>query len=296
MEPESIVEKVLGEDGLLLSLITKQTEKMCIIAVKQNFMALEYVINQTKEICLLALEINENAINYVKDENMLYELIKFNSYLLGLLREQSVSLCEKIVLFEPLALQYVNEQTEEMCINAIEKNIGSVKYINDITENIAMAILKKDIYYAKYIRNRTEKINRYIFEERSLAYGETANYLDRVNAENMIKIDIVVISGQHIGEDIILEEEVYLKNIVCHGTIVYHLNFPHLCKMFIDKEKLKLTIPVGTEVSIHDIKCKLLNELVIPASGLKVKNKTSFVYVCDKQKTRVYSDNILKFI
>ena len=45
-----------------------QTEKICLEAVKQNGMALEYVKDQTFEICLTAIQREPFALRYVKDQ------------------------------------------------------------------------------------------------------------------------------------------------------------------------------------------------------------------------------------
>jgi hypothetical protein len=46
----------------------RQTEQMCLEAVKQNGLALQYVKEQTQEICLTAVGQNGYALSYVKEQ------------------------------------------------------------------------------------------------------------------------------------------------------------------------------------------------------------------------------------
>lgn len=41
---------------------------MCILAIRQNYKALEYVKNQTEELCLEAIKYNYKALEYVKEQ------------------------------------------------------------------------------------------------------------------------------------------------------------------------------------------------------------------------------------
>lgn len=66
--------KILEQDGLMLKHIDKriQNEYLCLIAVEQNGLALQYVGNQNVKICLTAVKQNGLALQYVSDE------LKFN--------------------------------------------------------------------------------------------------------------------------------------------------------------------------------------------------------------------------
>ncbi|HIE5541058.1 TPA: DUF4116 domain-containing protein, partial [Clostridioides difficile] len=56
------------QNGLALYWVKKQTEEICIKSVMQNGMALQYVVEKTKEICMRALKQNKHAIKYVKEK------------------------------------------------------------------------------------------------------------------------------------------------------------------------------------------------------------------------------------
>ena len=47
-----------------------KTDELCLIAVKNNGLALRYVNNPTLEICIAAIDNNEEAIKYVPEEFM----------------------------------------------------------------------------------------------------------------------------------------------------------------------------------------------------------------------------------
>ncbi|ENY8693072.1 hypothetical protein I6A75_16850 [Clostridioides difficile] len=60
-----------------LSLSEKQIFNLCIIAVRQNGLALEFIENQRNEICMEALKQNELAIKYVKDKKKYEKILRF---------------------------------------------------------------------------------------------------------------------------------------------------------------------------------------------------------------------------
>ena len=48
--------------------VTKQTPKICELAVKQDGCVLQFVIKQTSKICELAVKQNGDALRYVEDK------------------------------------------------------------------------------------------------------------------------------------------------------------------------------------------------------------------------------------
>ena len=72
------------------------TEDICITAILQNCMALDYVKEQSEEICKVSVQLDGNALNYV--------------------RNQTEELCKLAVQENGNSLQYVKiEQTDEIC-------------------------------------------------------------------------------------------------------------------------------------------------------------------------------------
>lgn len=85
--------------GFNLKYIPFQTERICLLAVKNDAQQLEYVQNQTKEICLIAIKMNSDeyeelclyavnnkgeALAYVDNLQLLSE--QYKKYVMFLLR------------------------------------------------------------------------------------------------------------------------------------------------------------------------------------------------------------------
>ena len=56
--------------------IKKQTPELCLAAVKENGLALQFVKNKTAKICLEAVKQNRDAIKYVKDTTI-HEFLEY---------------------------------------------------------------------------------------------------------------------------------------------------------------------------------------------------------------------------
>ena len=80
---QEYIEKV-KQDGLYLKRIKKnQTEAICLEAVKQNGLALEYVNKQTPEICLAAVRQNGKALEFVNTYGVTYPVYQADRSLLS---------------------------------------------------------------------------------------------------------------------------------------------------------------------------------------------------------------------
>lgn len=88
-----------------------QTDALCLEAVKNNWMALEYVIDQTDEMCMIALE-------------------KSDGYALQYIHRQTEQMCIKAVQYNGWHLQNVKKQTPAVCIAALTKNPLVVEYVD----------------------------------------------------------------------------------------------------------------------------------------------------------------------
>ena len=114
---------VIEQNGCMLRYIKEQfrTEKICIVAVKQNYYALEHVINQTDEMCILAVQKHGNVLQFVK--NQTDEICKLavqeNGYALCWVKNQTFELCELAVQQNNLALQYVKDDKMRNQLNLI---------------------------------------------------------------------------------------------------------------------------------------------------------------------------------
>jgi hypothetical protein len=89
-------------------------KEICLAAVKQNGLALQFVKEQTEELCLAAVKQNGLALQFVK--------------------EQTEELCLAEVKQNGLALQFVKEQTEEICLAAVKQNGWALGFVKDQTK------------------------------------------------------------------------------------------------------------------------------------------------------------------
>ena len=67
----------MSKCGIVLNRVVKQTDKICLIAVKQNGLALRFVKNKTDEICTAAIKQNPEAIKYIDniEQNVYIEAV-----------------------------------------------------------------------------------------------------------------------------------------------------------------------------------------------------------------------------
>ena len=118
----------------------KQTPEICLNAVKQNGLCLEFVQEQTPEICLKAIKQNTDALKYVKN--------------------QTFELCMEAVKRDGAALYHVKIQTVEICEEAIKQDKSSIVFVDtslfDFEIMLNKCILKEcnsPIYYQDYQNN-----------------------------------------------------------------------------------------------------------------------------------------------
>lgn len=68
LEYMKIAEIVLKHNGRMIRFVDReeQTERLCLIAVKQNGIALKYAQNKTKDVCHEAIKQNPSAVKYIR--------------------------------------------------------------------------------------------------------------------------------------------------------------------------------------------------------------------------------------
>lgn len=136
-------------DGLSLEYVNEdeQTEEICILAVKQNGLALDYVINQTEDICIAAVRQNGLALEYVKD--------------------QTENICIAAVRQNNFAVMDVKEMTDEICkiVNRADSDILAYeKWVKETLHNINMqnnnnSSCKPEASCEKNLSSSEEEIN-----------------------------------------------------------------------------------------------------------------------------------------
>ncbi|MFZ2537699.1 MAG: DUF4116 domain-containing protein [Oscillospiraceae bacterium] len=103
---------ILMLDGSQLRNLDNQTNYLCMIAIKNNPLALKYVKNQTPQICLAAVNQNGQALQYVHN--------------------QTEEICMAAVNRSGACLKYVRNQTPEICLAAIKAHPQSIDSVIDL--------------------------------------------------------------------------------------------------------------------------------------------------------------------
>lgn len=110
------------QNGLALQFVKKQTPEICLAAVQQNGLALEFVKEQTSEICLASVKQNYGESLYF-------------------VKEQTPEICLASVQQCGYAICYVEDQTPEICAAAISKTPESFRFIRKQTLEIVCEYL-----------------------------------------------------------------------------------------------------------------------------------------------------------
>lgn len=74
---EALINEAISINGLLLSVIKKQTPTICFKAVKNNWRSIVYVENQTKKIWTEAISQNPMALKHLKKQTVANVLFAF---------------------------------------------------------------------------------------------------------------------------------------------------------------------------------------------------------------------------
>jgi hypothetical protein len=110
-----IYELAIKKNGYVLTMI-KQTEEICLFAVKQDYHNLSICDVQTEEICLIAIKAVSGYINPL---------------VLSYCKIQTYKICKAALEANPYALQFIDYSKCAwfLVLNAIIKNKESAKYI-----------------------------------------------------------------------------------------------------------------------------------------------------------------------
>lgn len=152
--------ELLEYDPFCISMI-KQTDELCMYAVRKIGEVLKFVINKTREICMEAIINSPSAILYVPVDSEFYD--------------EMASLATRL---DPNAIQYINygKQNTDMAIYAVAHNPKNVKYLAPDIRNdeciIKIASSDPSIFfkqyngvYADYRTEHEEYIDKLILHE-----------------------------------------------------------------------------------------------------------------------------------
>lgn len=148
-QTEEICLIAVKQDGLALEYVKEQTEEICLEAVRQNGCALPYVKKQTKDICLEAVRQNSYAIQYVNykhyNRTIFWEAVKKDKSLYG------------------MALRYANFYgyiDDEICMEAIKINVDYIQILKDriLNEELYLFVVKQNGLALEFVKEQTEEI------------------------------------------------------------------------------------------------------------------------------------------
>ena len=136
-------------NGYNLRKVKTQTPELCMAAVMQCGIALQYVkwTLRTKEICEVAVANSGYALAHVIEQTPELCLIAVNRHGMALkcVREQTHELCLAAVTENGLALRYVLTQTEEICIIALSKDRLALQYVKEVSPKLRHLLRKNKV-------------------------------------------------------------------------------------------------------------------------------------------------------
>lgn len=122
------------QNGLALKYCTIKNTDICMAAIQNNPMALEFIDNQTIEHCMVAVSLNGLALKYCTIKNTaLYEIAINNN---------------------PMALEFVDDQTNELCMLAVKQNPMTLKFVKNKTSKICLVACTINIDARIYVPSK----------------------------------------------------------------------------------------------------------------------------------------------
>lgn len=122
------------ENGYVLQYIKEeaQTPALCLAAVQERGLSLQFVVDQTPELCLAAIRQCYAALRYV--------------------REQTPELCLAAIHEDVAALEFVREQTPELCMTAVQRDGFALAFVREQTPALCLAAIQENEEAAQYVR------------------------------------------------------------------------------------------------------------------------------------------------
>ena len=181
------------EEGSISSLseIENQTEAICLAAMKQSGLNLQYVQNQTKTICLEAIKNNGYAIQFSKfqTKEMCLMAVKQDGLTIKYVKRKTPELCLEAVKSNGMALQFINKQTEELCLEAVKECGIAVSFAKFQTKKVCLEAVKQTEFALKYLSKNdrsNDELNLATFYRSNMGYPYTESTNKEINRINEI--------------------------------------------------------------------------------------------------------------
>lgn len=222
---ELIYKAVKGNPKIIETLTSEQqSELICMEAVKQDGLLLNYVKCKSESICLEAVKQNGNAFKFVP-KNMHSELLLINvlkkcALLQGIDNDlQTPLICLEAVKFNGLQLAYVNESliTEELCLEAVKNNGFALKYVPEKykSEQVIKVSLLYSVYCLEYVENQTEELVLYALKKRGNDHSYESLTIIKINITPEILSELfkfALLNGVIYGYTSFTSDKVILNN------------------------------------------------------------------------------------
>jgi len=150
------LDNAMFRDNFLV--IKNKTEKINLIAIKEDYKLLQYVKQPSKKIYLAAAKNHTDALLYIYKQT--HELcliaVRYTGLALKHVKEQNCVICLAAVNNTGLALEFVEKQTKDICFAAVKQNKRAIKYVKD--NSIVIELMKYDGMLLKYVDKQTNAI------------------------------------------------------------------------------------------------------------------------------------------
>jgi hypothetical protein len=149
--------EAIKQHGLLLQYVKEefQSNELCLEAVKNNYKALQYVKDQTTDICSCAIKQNGVALQFVQEvfqtDEFCLEAVNQDGLLLQYVKNQTPELCLKAVESCGEALEFVKVKTPDICYRAVTENGYAIRYVDHITPVLLLRAILSNSSAIKYV-------------------------------------------------------------------------------------------------------------------------------------------------
>ncbi|ARF10652.1 hypothetical protein Hokovirus_2_179 [Hokovirus HKV1] len=280
------------------------------LMIKKNWTFLKYVNDdkQSEELCMEAIKQNPNALQYIKYQTnkMCQEAVRINPHSLSLVTYKTPSLCMEAIIQDPTCIQYVPSymQTHDICMEALKKDGMVLKYIeNQTLQYCAQSLKTSNGQSFTMIKDRTKEICKIALQIDGLLliHIEDHNYdlyLEAIKNNPMAirYVNFNILKQDEINELLtigIKQNPLILKYI----DRKYH--YKNICLLALKTDKNSINYIKNDEIDISSIE-ELQSSIVINKSETciiktNVTNNTSkIINLNDNITLSNYVDNYLK--
>lgn len=138
----------------------EQTEDVCVEAVKRNSHLLACVFHQTPKICLAAIDNDPLSIEFVEDqtEDLCLHAIHKNIEAFKYINNPTEEMCREAVGIDPHMIKFINHPSKYVRMEAITLNPMTLEYIDNPTIDECLLAAKNSKFIIKIIKNQDPEL------------------------------------------------------------------------------------------------------------------------------------------